>query len=290
MLRCNSVNLNNLVLLHKIPLLAGFCVKIYFMENLIYFFVFIFGTIIGSFLNVVIARYNTGESVFKGRSKCFSCSKTLSWYELIPVFSFFFQRGKCRKCGSKISIQYPIIEILTGVIFTLIWLSTWRLSLQVEGGLVFLAIYFWTIFSLLIVITVYDFYHQIIPNGLVYAFITLSFLSLSFISQRNFLWDFLAGIIFFLFFASFWFFSKGKWMGLGDAKLALGIGWLLGLWVGLASIILSFWLGAIVGLFFLFSKRLGLKSKIAFGPFLVIGTFVGFLLSERLLDFVFFLR
>lgn len=79
-------------------------------------------------------------------------------------------------------------------------------------------------------------------------------------------------------------------MGFGDAKLAIGIGWLLGLWVGLASIILSFWIGAIVGLVFIFSKKLGLKSKIAFGPFLILGTFIGFLLGERLLEFIFFLR
>lgn len=270
------------------------------MEVLIYFWVFIFGTIIGSFLNVVIARYNTGESIFKGRSKCFSCSKTLLWYELIPVFSFIAQNGKCRKCGSKISIQYPIVEVLTGAIFTLVWFTlTWRLAwlglgLQVESQMAFFAIYFWTIFSLLIVIAVYDFYHQIIPNGLVYAFITLSFLSLflpigeTYVLHRSHLWDFLAGIIFFLFFASFWFFSRGKWMGFGDAKLALGIGWLLGFWVGLASIIVSFWIGAIVGLFLIFSKRFGLKSKIAFGPFLIMGTFIGFFLGERLLEFVFF--
>jgi len=258
------------------------------MENLIYFWIFIFGTIIGSFLNVVIARYNTGESIFKGRSKCFSCGKGLLWYELIPVFSFLLQKGKCRKCGSSVSIQYPIVEILTGTAFTLIWhTATWRLSLHVQSQVAFFAIYFWGIFSLLIAVAVYDFYHQIIPDGLVYAFITLSFLSLL-ISQRNFLWDFVGGIIFFLFFASFWFFSGGRWMGLGDAKLALGIGWFLGFWVGLASIVVSFWVGAIVGLLLIFSKRFGFKSKIAFGPFLIVGTFIGFLFGEKLLEFIFF--
>ncbi len=258
------------------------------MENLIYFFVFILGAIIGSFLNVIIARYNTGESVGRGRSKCFSCGQTLAWYELIPIVSFLAQRGKCRNCGSKISIQYPIIEIITGSVFTLVWyVIAWKLSFQAGGETAIHAVYFWTIFSLLIVIAVYDIYHQIIPNGLVYAFIALSFLML-FISQRSFLWDFLGGFVFFLFFASFWFFSGGKWMGLGDAKLALGIGWFLGFWLGLASIIFSFWLGAIVGLIFIFSKKFGLKSRIAFGPFLITGAFIGFLLSERLLEFIFF--
>ncbi len=260
------------------------------MENLIYLLVFIFGTIIGSFLNVVVARYNTGESVFKGRSKCFSCGKTLSWYELVPIFSYLTQKGKCRKCGSKISPQYPIVEILTGIVFLLVWFSLGRLNIQTESTMVFLAMYYWIIFSLLIVIAVYDFYHQIIPNGLVYAFIILSLLHLlvSYQGLSFVIWDLLAGVIFFLFFASFWFFSGGKWMGFGDAKLALGIGWFLGFWVGLASIILSFWIGAIVGLALIFFKKFGLKSKVAFGPFLILGTFIGFLLGERLLDFIFF--
>ena len=88
---------------------------------MIYALIFVFGTIIGSFLNVVILRYGTGKSFAKGSSQCFSCGKKLSWYELVPILSFLFQKGKCKGCGSKISWQYPLIETITGVLFLLIF-------------------------------------------------------------------------------------------------------------------------------------------------------------------------
>ncbi len=81
---------------------------------------FILGLIIGSFLNVVIYRFNTGKSITKGRSICMSCNKNLRWYELIPIFSFLIQSGKCRRCASKISSQYPIVEFITGLTFVLL--------------------------------------------------------------------------------------------------------------------------------------------------------------------------
>src|ERR1035437_11136792 len=83
---------------------------------------FVFGTIIGSFLNVVSLRYNTGMGV-NGRSKCFTCGKTLTWKELIALFSFAVQKGACKKCKSKISWQYPLVEFLAGVFFVLIFLK-----------------------------------------------------------------------------------------------------------------------------------------------------------------------
>ena len=144
--------------------------------------IFIFGTIIGSFLNAVILRMNTGESIVKGRSRCFSCGKKLSWQELIPVFNFIAQRGKCRGCGSKISIQYPVVEFITGIIFLLTFLK-----LQNTDYLILTTGYHFIIFSLLIVISVYDFRHQIIPNKLVYLFNFLAFLNLFQVSSFKFI-------------------------------------------------------------------------------------------------------
>ncbi|MBU2263542.1 prepilin peptidase, partial [Patescibacteria group bacterium] len=152
------------------------------MEQVVYVFVFILGTIVGSFLNVVILRYNTGQSVIKGGSKCFSCGKNLKWHELIPVVSFIIQKGRCRNCKSRISIQYPIVELLTGLIFLL--------TFHVTGYSLLITNYYFIIFSLLIVIAVYDLRHQIIPNGFVYAFIILSLFAI-FLENCNleFVWN-----------------------------------------------------------------------------------------------------
>ena len=93
--------------------------------------IFILGLIIGSFLNVVIMRLNTGESMIKDGSRCFSCGKNLKWYELVPVFSFIAQRGRCRECGSRISWQYPIVELITGVVFTLTALKIFNFQFSI---------------------------------------------------------------------------------------------------------------------------------------------------------------
>ena len=274
------------------------------MLILSYFFVFAFGTIIGSFLNVVILRYNTGESIVVGGSKCLACAKKLKWYELVPIFSFVLQKGKCRECFSKISWQYTIIEIITGSLFLLIYnfnFSALGAASAVGQGPASVGqflilnfapiIYYWAIFSILIIIAVYDYYHQIIPDLFVYIFIGLSFLGLFGILSADWrigVWNFAAGIILFSFFGALWFFSRGAWMGFGDVKLALGIGWLLGTEKGILAVMLSFWLGAIVGVsLLLWSKwksggKYCMKTRIAFGPFLVLGAIIAFFAGEAL--------
>lgn len=244
------------------------------MQPLLYFFVFVFGTIIGSFLNVVIARY--GEESLLGRSHCPSCGKTLTPLELIPIVSFLFLKGKCQNCRVPISFQYPIVEFLSGALF---------LSLYTIYGFSFAFIFYSVIWSILLVITVYDFKHTIIPDLLVFLFI---FLSLGDIAWGVFIGGFsgylpylIAGPIFFTPFFLLWFLSKGEWMGLGDGKLALGIGFFLGLAGGFDAIILSFWIGAVVSLLLIFlqkihalsfgNKKITMKSEIPFGPFLVLG-------------------
>ena len=257
----------------------------------LYFFVFIFGAIIGSFLNVVILRFNTGQSIVSGKSKCFSCAKKLKWHELLPIASFVFLRGKCSACKTKISWQYPAVEITTGSLFLLVFNFSANF------------IYLWAIFSLFIIIAVYDYRHQIIPNLFVWIFNLLAFLNLFVwkfdnwnlfenwpLKIENFNTDgFLAGFILFAFFAALWGVSRGKWMGFGDAKLALGIGWLLGMTKGVAAITLAFWIGAIVGvsLLFLNKNKYGMKSSIAFGPFMAAGAIISFFFGEKIISFLF---
>lgn len=257
---------------------------------MIYGLVFIIGLLIGSFLNVVILRYNSGDSLVKGGSRCFSCGKGLKWHELVPVFSFLAQKGKCRGCKAKISWQYPAIELLTAFLFLTSFQllkfnsNSWEFGFVLPG--------YWLVISLLIVIAVYDLRHMIIPNGIVWSLNAIGFLSLLRFSPFGFeIPSFLSGILFFGFFALLWTVSKGKWMGFGDAKLALGLGWLLGPQATFHAFLYSFWIGAMVGIALLVldrirkKKKYSMKSQIPFGPFLIIGALLAFLLEINVLDF-----
>ncbi len=249
----------------------------------------ILGFIVGSFLNVVIIRLNTQKS-FGGRSKCMHCRTQLSWYELFPVFSFLFLRGKCKTCKTKISWQYPFVELVTGIIFACLFLKFQDLF-YAGNSLVFAGTiaYYASMFSILIVIAVYDIRHKIIPDMLSLIFGILALAGLFFFSSFGFhihfpsILEFLSGIIICLPFVLLWLVSRGKWMGLGDGKLAVGLGWLLGLSRALSGIVLAFWTGAIIGLILLaFSKKHGMKSEIPFAPFLVLGAILAFLFELHL--------
>ncbi|MDD3662855.1 MAG: prepilin peptidase [Candidatus Pacebacteria bacterium] len=255
------------------------------MNIIAFIFIFLLGTIIGSFLNVVIYRLNTGKSFVCGRSICMTCSRSLRWYELIPIFSFLIQSGKCRRCASKISHQYPLVEFGTGLIFVLIAKHFLPILFISYWSFLLLFVLFSYIFSLLIIISVYDIRHKIIPNKLAYLYAFVSFVSIFLSYQGGSLGlafpstlALFSGPIFAIPFAFLWLVSKGKWMGLGDAKLVLGLGWMLGPAHALSAVILSFWIGAIFGLFtILFSKKkVGMKTEIPFAPFLIIGTMIAF--------------
>ncbi|MCB9805851.1 prepilin peptidase [Candidatus Nomurabacteria bacterium] len=262
---------------------------------LVYFF--ILGLIVGSFLNVVIYRYNTGKTI-GGRSGCMSCGKKLKAFELVPVFSYLFLRGKCSGCGARISSQYPLVELASGLLFlalaTKVFDSNPTFSPEqasLYGASILHStfyILFATIFSILVVIFVYDIKHKIIPDGLVFAFAILALiyqlLNLDYSNINLSFWlNIFSGIIFFIPFAALWLFSQGRWIGLGDGKLVLGIGWMLGFVHGLSAIILSFWLGAIVSIAIMLTfqlkgrgQNITMKTEIPFAPFLIIGFLIVF--------------
>lgn len=221
-----------------------------------------------------------------GRSQCFSCGRTLAWYDLIPVLSFLFSKRKCRVCGSTISWQYPVVELLTGALFLALFL--------VDGlsQILFLDLFIW---SILIAVLVYDLRHKIIPDLFVALVIAAAYIrTLSLIPFDSWLTSstgaaLLAGPILFVPFWALWYFSKGTWMGLGDGKLAIAIGALLGLSLGISAITLAFWIGAVTMLGFLvlqknakkwrlsfLSNQLTMKSEIPFAPFLIIGLWIVF--------------
>lgn len=249
---------------------------------------FVFGLIIGSFLNVVILRFNTEKSL-GGRSACMVCQKTLSWYELIPVFSFLGLKGRCQTCQTKISIQYPLVELITGVLFAALFLKFQDLFFFNTLAFSFTYAFYAVAFSLLIVIATYDIKHKIIPDSFSLALGILGFIGLFFFNSYGFyphipsMLEFLSGIIIAIPFALFWVVSRGAWMGLGDAKLAVGLGWLLGLSRALSGAVVAFWIGAIIGLsLVIFSRKHNMKSEIPFAPYLVLGTILAFLFELHL--------
>ncbi|HYF10656.1 MAG TPA: prepilin peptidase [Candidatus Paceibacterota bacterium] len=239
---------------------------------------FLFGLIIGSFLNVLIIRYRTGRSL-SGRSGCLSCGVRLSPLELVPVVSWLFLRGRCRSCRSPISPQYPLVEMATGLLFlgSLALFDVSHPSVLLLGGLVSYLI----ASSALVALVAYDIRHQIIPDPFV-ALFALAALFLHLFEGASVTPYLLAGAALATPFAALWYFSEGRWMGFGDAKLAFGIGLLLGLAEGLSAIILGFWMGALFGLLLILLGKVGarlslggvpltMKSEVPFAPFLVAG-------------------
>ena len=246
---------------------------------------FIFGVIVGSFLNVVALRFNTGMGL-GGRSKCMSCGTTLTWKELVPLFSFAMQKGSCKKCRSKISWQYPLVEFIAGAIFVLIFFA----YPPTDPLTTITTLFQLVIACLLVVISVYDIKHKIIPDSFVYTFSGIALISL-FVGGSSW-WHIptvemlIAGPVLALPFALFWLVSKGAWMGLGDAKLTLGIGWLLGVSAGVNALVLAFWIAAAFSVIWLLSlhKKFKPRIEIPFGPYLILGLYLVLLFHIQVID------
>jgi len=250
----------------------------YFLSNIFYF---IFGTIVGSFLNSVIYRLKKNESFLKGRSYCPNCRHTLNWKDLIPVFSFLILKGKCRYCQKKISWQYPLVELATGILFFLI-------IFYFPYNFLFSIFYF--LFScFLIIIFVYDLKYYIIPDKIIYpAGATALIFNFQFLISNQFSifnYSILSGLGAAIFFLIIVLASKEKWMGWGDVKLAFLMGLFLGFPKILVALFSAFFLGAITGIILIILKKKNLKSEVPFGPFLVSSTFLAIFFGEKIVNF-----
>lgn len=235
------------------------------------FFIFIIGISIGSFLNVVIDRLPFGKPI-TGRSHCDRCGKILSWFDLVPLFSFLFLCGRCRFCKAKLSWYYPIVELTTGILFILTCITIIKIfTVIIIIGLVF----FLFIVSSLIVIFFTDLKYGIIPDKVVYPTIVITFLFIIFhfpfsISQHIF-----SAFGSFLFFLLLFFITRGRGMGLGDVKFAFLQGLLLGWPNILIGVYAAFLTGAVAAIILVvWGKKRFRGSTIPFGPFLVIGTII----------------
>ncbi len=263
------------------------------MNILLIIFTFILGLIAGSFLNCLIYRLAKKESFVSGRSHCPHCSHTLSWKDLIPLASFFLLKGRCRYCKKEISLQYPLVEFSTGLMFVLIFMRNAQPLFSANPVFAMLTVIFWMIISsVLIVVFVYDLRHYIIPDAVIYPAILLAaawrlagyavFHVFSKDLVINALCSALAAAAFFL---AIVLVSRGKGMGMGDVKLAFLMGVLLGFPNIAAALTFSFFLGAVAGIVLIATGKKGLKSEVPFAPFLVLGTFIALFFAEKIIAF-----
>ncbi len=243
----------------------------------------VLGAMLGSFVNALSFRYNTGRTM-GGRSRCMRCGHTLGALDLVPIFSYLVLRGHCRHCGARISLQYPLVEVLAAA------LSLGVYMLYPTGSLPY-ALFLSTWMTILFIV-VYDLRHTVIPWSASALLALLAFASL-FLHGIPSASALLAGPLLALPLFLLSLVSRGRWMGWGDSAFELSLGWLLGATAGLSGFFLAFWSGAIVGLILLVvsqlpwkSRRAGftMKSEIPFAPFLALGAALVFFFNVDFLS------
>ncbi|SHJ37318.1 prepilin peptidase [Parasporobacterium paucivorans] len=238
--------------------------------------IFVFGLLIGSFLNVCIYRIPLNKTIVKGRSYCTSCNSLIPWYCNIPLFSYIFLRGRCLNCGEKISPIYPAVELLNAVLYLLLY---WVYGLSVP------LLFFAALFSILVVLSFIDLKYQIIPDGLVVAMLVLGvangFYQTVFLGVPWQTWVirffaasvplFILGLIF----------PEG--MGGGDIKLMAAAGLFIGWKLILLSLFAGALYGGVVSIFVILVKKGSRKTALPFGPMLSLGIITCVLAGYRLL-------
>ncbi len=288
---------------------------------MINFILFVFGTLFGSFLNVLSLRYSEDGKVFdlkkiSGRSNCMSCGKEISWINLIPILSFLFLLGRCGNCKQKISFQYPIIEIISGLIFVFVpklvnRVYEFKFVIGSMPVVFYILCGIYILFLLtLVFISLVDLRLRIIPDssnllililGIILAFIKykyslFDFYRFSFLGHYASLFGFRDSIFIssvlglgfgLVLFGGIYFLSRGRGMGFGDVKLAIALGVLLG-WPDIILALLgSFIIGSFWSIILMLGKRAGMKTLVPFGPFIVLSTVVVMFFGVDILNFYF---
>ncbi len=250
------------------------------------FLIFLLGACLGSFANVCIYRLPKNKQIISGRSSCPKCKKKINWYDNLPLISFFFLNRKCRNCNKIISTRYFIVELITGIAFLLIYLNFKNLN-----TVIFLSI----LVLIFIIIFFIDLENYIIPD-------TLNFIIIGLALLKNFLPNFNTSLIHeinqsiiggMVGYISIWLiiylyktFKKIDGMGLGDAKLMAGIGFLFG-WQSIPFVL---FVSSILGLIFvvpsLIKKQKNMRTEIPFGPFIILACLIYFVYGSQLYDLI----
>lgn len=248
--------------------------------------IFILGTVVGSFVNVVVGRFGQEKKWWQGRSFCDECRHVLKWWENIPIVSYLILKGRCLTCHSPIPLEYTLVELTTGLVFVLTFLhSSTALATLLNCSVA----------TLLILIFLFDLHYQIIPDWCILGLIGLAVLinlggsRFSSGTIRGFLSLVLTGLGASLFFLLLHLITRGRGMGLGDVKYTFFMGLFLGWPKIIIGLYTAFLTGAIIGVILILMNKKKFGQQISFGPFLVFGTFVSWFWGEELISNIYYL-
>ena len=234
---------------------------------------FLFGLAYGSFLNVVILRFDDWQSIAKDRSHCPNCKAGLKWYDLVPILSYAQLLGKCRYCKKLISWQYPIVELSTacliaGGYFLLFNLSSLDLYQQIIGMTCLVLA-----FGAMMTIFVHDLTEMMVPDLMANILLVIAIVY-SLIVYRDYLGSLYAAAIGFVPIMLLVYPSRGKWMGEGDIKIAGGLALLVGWPSAVVFMVTAFILGGAFGTIGLLTRKVQMKTAVPFGPFLILAAII----------------
>lgn len=237
----------------------------------------VIGLCVGSFLNVVIYRLPLGQSLVSPGSRCTKCGYQLRWYDNVPVLSWALLGGRCRQCRTAISIQYPVVEIVTGLLFVLVaWLTP--VGPLLVARLILVAI--------LVALFGIDLEHQILPNSITLPGIVIG-LMFSVIAPPGWKDALLgallgAGVLYGIA-AAYYAVRREEGLGMGDVKMLAMIGAFLGWKAVLVTLVLSSFSGALIGMALIAAQRGGMKLALPFGTFLAVGAVAAMLVGDPLI-------
>lgn len=248
---------------------------------------FIFGAAVGSFTSVVIYRMHTQEKgILTGKSKCTSCKTPLKPLDLIPIASYLFLRGKCKYCNKEISYMYPLLELMTGLLFSLLFLK----FQFVDSNLVFsekiLGMYaLYAVYTFILVFTFfYDLHYLKVADEILLPAILIGLIATLATPLTPHIFDALIGAgIGIAFFGIQILVSRGTWVGMGDLRIGAFMGVILGWKLIIVALFVSYLLGSVISIIIVLKKKQFFGIKIPFAPFLVIGTFITIFIGEEIL-------
>lgn len=269
------------------------------MNYLIYLTIFIFGLLIGSFINCLIYRLHIKKTFVHGRSFCPHCKHQLAWYDNLPLISYLVLKAKCRYCHKSISLQYPIVEFITGVLFLIVFVATVKqfnnltidLSL-LSWYLVILLIRNFILTAFLIIIFLYDYkYYLILDKVIIPAIGFALFFNIIVFLQNPIvnLWSSLASLLLAALLAGGFFLlqfvvSKGKWIGGGDIRLGFLMGLILGWPNILTALVIGYLIGSVIGIALIIFGKKKMTSQVPLGTFLTVSTFIALLWGPQIID------